>query len=600
MIIMTTLGTSKAISQSDTSDTAIREKLFDTLYSSKDLGCTVKKEGTTFRLFAPRATQVFLVLFNNHDDKKGEEIRMVRDENGVWEYYSFGRLYGRYYGYRIEGPIGHGEKFDSSVVIGDPYSKAVVTKNNFHHQAKTFILNTEYNWEGDTFIAPANHDELIIYEAHVRDLTAHQSSEVGARGTYLGLIEKGKTGGLSYIAVIMDVVYNHVSQYDYNPFKYIDKFYYCHTDTAGNFLKASGCGNDFYTSRPMSRRLIVESIKYWMKEYHIDGFRFDIATMIDWKTCNEIANEAKKINPNVILIAEAWGGGKYDPPGFSDIGWASWNDRFRNGVKGQNPYSDAGFVFGRFQDKNTKQSVMGFVTGTLREDGGMYLKKEHSVNYLESHDDLTMGDFIRIATGSTTESSRVSNMDQHVKLTPVQLALSKLAAMFLFISQGPVMIHEGQEFARSKVIAPTNVPDPRIGMIDHNSYDKDNETNYLNYYHRELNRELFDYYKGLIELRKQHPIFSSAPKEAVEFLKTDDDFVVAFRLNAKKAKSISTKNSFIVILNGNPTKKAEVVLPKGTWKIIANDKKISLKKPLAVISKSAPLQPTSGMILMSE
>lgn len=694
MIIMTTLGTSKAISQSDTSDTVIREKLFDTLYSSKDLGCTVKKEGTTFRLFAPRATQVFLVLFNNHDDEKGEEIRMVRDENGVWEYYSFGRLYGRYYGYRIKGPTGHREKFDSSIVIGDPYSKAVVTKNNFHHQAKTFILNTEYNWEGDTFIAPANHNELIIYEAHVRDLTAHQSSEVGARGTYLGLIEKGKNGGLSYlkelginaveflplqkfgnieipfrdstvlsdsgehntwnpyernhwgymtsyffapeiyyasdgtmirdeyngiggravkelkdlmkalhregIAVIMDVVYNHVSQYDYNPFKYIDKFYYFHTDTAGNFLKASGCGNDFYTSRPMAHRLIVESIKYWMKEYHIDGFRFDIATLIDWETCKEIAVEARKINPNVILIAEAWGGGKYDPPGFSDIGWASWNDRFRNGVKGQNPYSDAGFIFGRFQDKNTKQSVMSFVTGTLREDGGMYLKKEHSVNYLESHDNLTMGDFIRIATGSATESSRVSNMDQHIKLTPVQLALSKLAAMFLFTSQGPVMIHEGQEFARSKVIAPTNSPDPRIGMIDHNSYDKDNETNYLNYYHRELNRELFDYYKGLIELRKQHPIFSSAPKEAVEFLKTDDDFVVAFRLNAKKAKSIFTKNSFIVILNGNPTKKAEVVLPKGTWKIIANDKKISLKKPLAVISKSAPLQPTSGMILMSE
>ncbi|MDI6766576.1 MAG: alpha-amylase family glycosyl hydrolase [Bacteroidota bacterium] len=693
ILIMTTLGTIKSFSQYDTLNPASREKLFDTLYSSKELGCTVKKEGTTFRLFAPRASQVWLVLFENYDDEKGEEIKMVRDDNGVWEYMSLGRLYGKCYGYRLEGPAGIGEYFDSTVIIGDPYSKAVVTKNNYHHPAKTLILDTKYNWDKDTFIIPANHNELIIYECHVRDLTAHPSSEVDARGTYIGLTEKGKTGGLSYlkklgvnaveflplhkfgnieipyndssvvsdegkintwnpyarnhwgymtsyffapetyyasdgtmmpdeyngiggravkelkdlvkalhregIAVIMDVVYNHVSQYDYNPFKYIDKFYYFHTDSAGNFMKASGCGNDFYTSRLMARRLIVESIKYWMKEYHIDGFRFDLAAMIDDETLNEITREAKKINPNVILIAEPWGGGKYDPQGFSDIGWVSWNDKFRNGVKGQNPYNDAGFIFGRFQDKITKKSVMSFITGTLREDGGIYLKKEHSMNYLESHDDHTMGDFIRIATGAVTESTQVIDKEKHITLTPIQLAINKLAAMFLLTAQGPVMIHEGQEFARSKVIAPTRAPDPRIGMIDRNSYEKDNETNYLNYMHRELNRELFDYYIGLIEVRNQYPIFSSAPKEAVEFLKTDDDFVVAFKLDAKKAKSISAKNSFIVILNGNPTKGVEVILPKGIWKIIADDKKVTSKKQIIVISKTAPLPPTSGMILMS-
>ncbi len=694
IIVMTTIGISKSLSQTDSTDIMIRENLFKNLYSTKELGCSVKKEGTTFRLFAPRATQVYLVLFKNYNDEKGEEIKMVRDENGVWEYFSFGRFYGRYYGYRIEGPVGIGEKFDSTVIIADPYSKAVVTKNTYHHEAKTFIINTNYDWEGDNFVVPANHNELIIYEAHLRDLTAHISSGVIARGTYLGLTEKGKTGGLSYlkdlgidaveflplqeyanieipyknnnvisdsgeyntwnpyernhwgymtsyffapesyyasdgnmlqndyngiggkavkelkdlvktlhrekIAVIMDVVFNHVSQYDYNPFKYIDKYYYFHTDPAGNFLKTSGCGNDFNTSRPMVRRLIVECIKYWMKEYHIDGFRFDLATMIDWETCKEIAIEAKKINPNVILIAEAWGGGKYDPPGFSDIGWASWNDRFRNGVRGQNPYNDAGFIFGRFQDKNTKKSVMSFVTGTLREDGGMYLKKEHSVNYLESHDDLTLGDFIRIATETTSETTRIVNLERHIKLTPIQLALNKLAALFLFTSQGIVMIHEGQEFARSKVIAPTNAPDPRIGMIDHNSYEKDNETNYLNYDHREMNRELYNYYKGLIELRKQFPIFSSAPKEAVEFLNTDDDFVVAFKLDVRKAKTITPKNSFVVIFNGDSIKTANVMLPKGTWKIIADERKISLKKPISVVAKNIPVPPTSGIILMSE
>jgi len=688
---MSTIGTTGISARQDA--LSQRKKLFSSLHSKKELGCTVKKDGTTFRLFAPRATQVTLVLFKNFDDEKGEEIKMVRDSSGVWEYYSFGKLYGMYYGYRIEGPKEPGEKFDSSIVIGDPYSKAVVTKNNYHHPAKTLILDTKYNWEGDTFIVPANHNEMIIYEAHLRDLTAHPSSGISARGTYLGLTEDGKTGGLSYlkelgvnaveflplqkfgnieipyknssvtndsgevntwnpyernhwgymtsyffapetyyasngtmardeyngvggkavkelkdlvktlhrehIAVIMDVVYNHVSQYDYNPFKYIDKFYYFETDSAGNFLKASGCGNDFKTSRPMARRLIVESIKYWMKEYHIDGFRFDIATLIDWETCKEIAIEAKKINPNVLLIAEAWGGGKYDPPGFSDIGWASWNDRFRNGVKGQNPLYDAGFIFGKFQDKNTKQTLKSFVTGTLREDGGMYLQKEHSVNYLESHDNYTMGDFIRIATGSATDSTIVTNLDKHVTLTKHQLELNKLAAVFLFTSQGPVMIHEGQEFARSKVIARTSAPDPRVGTIDHNSYEKDNETNYLNYHHRDLNRDLFDYYKGLMELRKQYPIFSSAPKAAVEFLSTSDDFLIAFKLDAKKAKLNKGKTNFIVVLNGDPKIAGEINLPKGKWSIIADDKIVSPKKPIATIAKKAIVPPTSGMILMN-
>jgi pullulanase/glycogen debranching enzyme len=688
---MSAIETISAFGQQPNMNQAEREKFFASLYSKKELGCTVKKDGTTFRLFAPRASQVWLVLFEEYDDEKGQEIKMVRDSNGVWEYYSFGRLYGKLYSYRIDGPKGNGEKFDSLVTIGDPYSKAVVTKNNYHHQTKTIILDTKYNWEGDTFIVPKNHNELIIYEAHLRDLTAHRSSGIDSRGTYLGMTEKGKTGGLSYlkelgvnaveflplqkfgnieipyrdstvlsdggefnmwnpysrnhwgymtsyffapenyyasdgtmtkeeyngvggrasnemkdmvkalhreeISVIMDVVYNHVSQYDYNPFKYIDKFYYFHTDSNGNFLKASGCGNDYYTSRPMARQLIVESIKYWMREYHIDGFRFDLATMIDWEICKQIAEEAKKINPNVILIAEAWGGGKYDPPGFSDIGWASWNDRFRNGVKGQNPYNDAGFIFARFQDKNSKQSAMSFITGTLREDGGMYLQKEHSINYLESHDDNTMGDFIRIATGTATETTRVSNLDEHVKLTPVQLALNKLAAMFLLTSQGPTMIHEGQEYARSKVIAPSSAPDPRVGMIDRNSYEKDNETNYLNYHHRDLNRELFDYYMGLIELRKQHPIFSSAPKEAVEFLKNDYEFVITFKLNSKKAGKFAGKADFIVILNGSSTT-ATVNLPKGKWSMIANEKKVSLMKPLATASKAVTLPATSGIILM--
>jgi pullulanase len=672
---------------------SLADKL-DSLYSNKELGCVVLDNTTTFRLFAPRATGVRVAIFSSYNEAFGEEYSMVRDADGVWEYSTPGELYGKFYGYRVTGPKGVGEMFNEKVLIADPYSKAVATKNSYRHQAKTMILDTRFDWGKDTFLVPPDHSKLVIYEAHLRDLTAHPSSGLANRGTYLALTQKDATGGLSYlkdlgvnaveflplqefanieipyrdsstlsdngefntwnpyernhwgymtsyyfapesyyasdgtmtrdkysgtdgravnelkqliktlhregIAVIMDVVYNHVSQYDYNPFKYIDKFYYFHTDPQGNFIKASGCGNDFNTARPMARRLIVESISYWMKEYHVDGFRFDIAAMIDKETCQQISEAAKKINPNVMLIAEPWGGGKYDPAGFSDIGWAAWNDQIRNGVKGQNPNDGLGFIFGKMQGENSKKTVMSFITGTLREDKGLFLKKEHSVNYLESHDDNTLGDFIRMGTGKVHDGDHVADAYANAKLTPLELSLNKLAAMFLLSSQGPAMIAEGQEFARSKVIAQTTAPDSNVGHIDHNSYEKDNETNYINYLHRTLNQGLFDYYKGLIDLRRRYPVFSSVPKKGVEFIKTEDDYLIAFRLNGALMPGDAPKNSFIVILNGNPNQAGHITLPKGKWAVMGDKNKVSPTKPMRTESGSVTVPPTSGMILREE
>lgn len=666
----------------------------DSLYSNKPLGCIVENGKTTFRVFAPRATEIKLVLFDKADDETGKEFTMKRDPDGVWEYTEQGELYGKFYGYKANGAPGKNEMWNPNIVVADPYSKAVATKNTYRHQAKTLILDTRYDWEGDTWVIPQHHSELIIYEAHVRDLTAHASSEVEKKGTYLGLAEKGKTGGLDYlkslginaiellpihkfgtieipyrdssvlregypintwnpyarnhwgymtsyfftpetyyatdgtldpnkmngtdgravrefkdmvkalhkenIAVILDVVYNHVSQYDYNCFKYLDKFYYFRTDSAGNFLSLSGCGNDFKTERPMARRLIVESIKYWMTEYHIDGFRFDLAAMIDFETAKAIYQEAKKINPNVILIAEAWGGGEYEPHLFSDIGWASWNDQIRNGVKGQNPDNGLGFIFGKFQGNNNVRSLRSFVTGTLREDGGLFLQKEHSINYLESHDDHTLGDFIRLGLHEVKHDTVITDLDKHAQLSPKQLALNKLAALFLFTAQGPVMIHEGQEFARSKVIAETDAPDKNIGRIDHNSYEKDNATNYINYAHAKLNSELVDYYKGLIALRKANPIFSSAPKSAVKFIDAKDTLVVAFKLDKEEYNKVAEKksdHSFLVVMNGHTRKSVDFLLPEGEWRVIANDKGVSPFQPLGIIKNRVSIPASSGLIL---
>jgi pullulanase/glycogen debranching enzyme len=202
----------------------------------------------------------------------------------------------------------------------------------------------------------------------------------------------------------MDVVYNHLSEYELGNLKEIDRDYYFRLDKRGNYIAESGCGNDLKTERPMMRRLIVESILYWMKEYHVDGFRFDLGKLIDWETIEEITHEAKKINPNVIFVCEPWGGG-YDPTGFSLRGWGSWNDQIRNGVKGENPVNGLGWIFGKWYDNNSSERIKSYVNGTLVRDSlGLFQKKEHSVNYLSSHDGYTLGDFIRIGTGKIGEN----------------------------------------------------------------------------------------------------------------------------------------------------------------------------------------------------
>lgn len=652
-------------------------------YSSKPLGAIVESGKTIFRLFAPNAKSVTLVTFDNYEQTEGQEYPMKKDTESVWEVQMEGELFGVYYGYRISGAAAKTNMFDPSIIIADPYSKAVVTQNNYLHPAKSLILNTDYDWEGDTWIQTPIQD-LIIYEMHVRDISVHPSAGAEKPGTYLGMIEEGKTGGMDYlldlgvnavellpcqdfsnievpykdktapvyntwnpyernhwgymtsyffapesyyatdgtmkknafigakgkqvnefkdmvkalhkkgIAVIMDVVYNHVSQYDLNPFKYIDKKYYFRLNSKKGFLAKSGCGNDFMTERPMARRLILDSIKYWMTEYHIDGFRFDLAYLIDEETCKQIIEEARKINPNVYIVAEPWGDG-YAPAEFSKLGWAAWNDKFRNGVKGQNPKDNLGFIFGAWERDNNSKTVRSYVAGTTLNDGGLFQKPEHSINYLESHDDYTFGDFVRLGVKAVKPDQRIIDMVGHVRLTEHQLKIHKLGALFLFVSQGGVMIHQGQEFARSKVIAPTTRPDTNQYKIDHNSYDKDNDTNWINYSHRNLNRELFDYYRGLIRVRKTHPAFRISARNDIQFLECKNEFGLGFWINKK---SSGDTHNLLVLMNGNSEEEATFSMPEGNWSMIVNGDLAGTKIIQENMAGDIVVPATSGMILI--
>lgn len=655
----------------------MHKKNLDKFYSSKKLGSFIENDKTVFRLFAPQAERVLLITYSKVENSSGKKFKMIRDKDGVWETYLDGNLTGSFYGYQVK----YKNNKEENVCI-DPYSKAVATYNNYLNPRKSIVVEeNNYDWENDRWIQRDWRD-LIIYEMHLRDMTAHPSSGAKRPGTYKGLIEKGITGGIEYInklgvnaveflplqefgnieipfnknffgrkntwnpyetdhwgymtasffapdsyysdggknikwkswsgfkakqinefkdvvkefhkngiAVIMDVVYNHLSEYEIGNLKEIDKEYYFRTDSHGKLTSQSYTGNDLKTERPMMRRMIVDSILYWMNEYHIDGFRFDIAKLIDWQTIEEIAESAQRINPDVILIAEPWGNG-HDPAGFSLRGFASWNDQIRNGVKGENPFNGKGWLFENWFGNNDLNRIKSYINGTLVKDRhGLFQRKEHSVNYLESHDGYTLGDFIRLALVDIQKEQVIDDPLKNASLTPMQLKINKLAALFLFVCQGIVMIHSGQEFARSKVISGnTKAKDPNIGKLDHNSYEKDNETNYINYDHAKINEDLVNYYKGLIQLRNTFDAFRRAEYDEIKFYDNHNDpFILSFELTHRD-------EHFLIALNAYRGKESTINLPEGQWGILVNGEFAGIKNN-GIIKDELKTPCVSGYVL---
>ena len=174
------------------------------------------------------------------------------------------------------------------------------------------------------------------------------------------------------------------------------------------------------------------------------------------------------------------------------------------------------------------------------------------------------------------------------------MKLNKLAALFLLTSRGITMIHSGQEFARTKVI-PQNVTanDPQKGMIDHNSYDKDNETNYINYNHAEINSELLNYYQGLIKLRTDFEAFRKANYDDVQFFQIKDNpFAIGYKLKYKNEE-------FLVLMNADRKKSEEFILPDGNWSVIVNGNSAGTSE-IEVVNSKLNVEPTTGYVLVKE
>jgi pullulanase/glycogen debranching enzyme len=204
-----------------------------------------------------------------------------------------------------------------------------------------------------------------------------------------------------------------------------------------------------------------------------------------------------------------------------------------------------------------------------------------------------LGDHIRIALDHSKSEQVFKDKSQITPLSKKEMKLSKLGALSLFVSQGITMIHAGQEWARSKVVHDPNGIDPKKGQIDRDSYNKDDETNWLNFNEISLNKSLFNYYQGLIKLRLNAPALRKSAPEAINFKVYNDPLHVTFSIDGKSSGDMY---DYFVSLNAHKDHAHEIILPDGYWEVIVNPEKAGLKT-LRSVEKSMQVPASSGIVL---
>ena len=367
------------------------------------------------------------------------------------------------------------------------------------------------------------------------------------------------------IRVILDVVYNHTFDIKGGNFdRTFPTAYYRYT-ADGKPSNGSGCGNETASEKPLMRQFMLESMKYWADEYHIDGFRVDLMGIHDIETMNLIRKELSSIDPNIFIYGEGWTAGTCAYPTEKLAlkahikqmpGIAAFSDEIRDALRG--PFSDdkqASFLGGI---AGFEESIKAGIAGMIAHPQVDYTKVNYTkepwaneptqmIAYVSCHDDMCLVDRLK---ASIPEAAY--DMEEVIRL-------DQLAQTVVFTSQGIPFMLSGEEMLRDKK-----------GV--HNSFNSPDEINHLDWNNLKKYPQVFAYYKGLIQMRKSHPAFRLGSAELVrkhlEFLPTQQDCLVAFRL--KNHAGGDKWNNIYVVLNGN-TNLQSVNIPKGKYTIVANN-----------------------------
>ncbi|MBJ8349585.1 type I pullulanase [Streptococcus zalophi] len=631
-------------------DMALNSSIFDKKWGFDGwLGFNYTKEETQFRLWAPTAEKVELILYDTSDNKASvsKVISMARGKaenqdnhkentHGVWFLTVAGDLNFQAYRYRIY------YRKRTFKETRDPYSIAttangrrsvVVSKETRTPEHFTVKHQTEAFWRLD------NQNKAVIYEMHIRDFSKSPTSGVRFenRGKFRGAFEEGtknsygdkttfdyiKSLGITHIqlqpifdhhqqfdsngeyaynwgydpenynvpeasfssnphnpvsrilelkeliqayhdagiAVIMDVVYNHTYSSKDSALQMAVPDYYYRMNTNGTFQNGSGCGNETASEKEMFRKYMVDSILYWVNEYNIDGFRFDLMGLHDIATMNHIRNRLNDIDPRIMMYGEGWDMGvgllpehkakKQNAAQMPGIGF--FNDDQRNAIKGAEVYGHIkkGFVSGEPTEDIVAKSILG------SDELVQYIAPQQVLNYVEAHDNYNLNDLL-------LELHPEDDHETHIKRVELATAMNLLM-------QGMSFMQLGQEFLRTKLF-PTGEnntltwEDKERAM---NSYNAPDTVNQVNWQNVTLYKPTVEFVKALIELKTKTNHFSySSFKEIREhvfveeanyqsgvisfIVKDEKDYKIVFNLSGNDLKIDMTKyNKYDIMISNS-------------------------------------------------
>ncbi len=632
-------------------------------YKGKDLGLTYTKKQSIFKLWSPPADEVIMYLYDQPlESKPYGKVQMDKVKNGVWKAKLVGDFEGKYYNFQVRidsfwleptvdpyakavgtngeramvvdfqktNPIGWEAdkrpplKSISDIILYELHIRdaSIHASSGIKNKGKYLGLTETGTKTPNGFSTGIDHikelgvthvhvlpafdfrsiDETLTYDApynwgydpqnyNVPEGSYSTDPADGAKRIleFKSMVKAMHDNGLR---VVMDVVYNHTGTTMMSVFNQTVPHYFYRRDEKGNYSNASACGNEVASERPMSRKFMLESMLFWAKEYHIDGFRVDLMGIHDIETMNQIMVELRKIDPTIFVYGEGWTAGgsplaeekravkanvlKLD-------GIAAFSDEFRDGTKGHVFTPNAkGFINGEIKlEESVKFGIVGGVSHPQVDLKKVnYTQKawakspQQCINYVSCHDNHTLWDRLTLSCPRNTEQEKLN--------------MNKLAQTMVFTSQGVPFLHAGEEFVRTK------------NLVE-NSFQSPDNINWIDWDNKGKYQDLFQYYKTLIQLRKEHPAFKMTSQEQIQkhlkFLEFSHDNVVGYVLG-ENANGDSWKR-ILVIFNGNANGK-KLDIPEGNWKIICTNHRIDLNGMGMNKTGFAMVQPYAAYILVEE